>query len=66
MDAVHPLLNANTAPYNDLDGNTVAFQSGKLKIDATPLYLMGIILVSCAVLAGLKASGFKFVIGVGG
>lgn len=63
-DAVHPLLGGGigfNTPQND-----ISVSDGNLHVDATPLYLLGVVLVSAAVLAGLKKAGFKFVIGVGG
>lgn len=46
--------------------NQVTYDDGVMHIDATPLALAGILIGAGVVLAALKVSGFKFVIGVGG
>lgn len=65
MDNVHPLLGGNPqAGFGS--SNRVDIENGNVVVDATPLYLLGVVVVSVAILAGLKKAGFKFVIGVGG
>lgn len=66
MQGAHPLINPNAAPSLDMDGNSIGYSEGHAHIDATPLFLLGVVLASAATLALLKQAGFKFVIGVGG
>lgn len=66
-DNAHPLLGGMPGFVNVNDArNSVSVGDGQLHVDATPLYLLGVVAVSALVLAMLKKSGFKFVIGVGG
>jgi hypothetical protein len=65
MDNVHPLLGGNTG-FGMPGGNRIDIENGNVVVDATPLYLLGVVIVSVGILAGLKKAGFKFVIGVGG
>lgn len=62
----HPLLDPYmTNPVTDTGASSVAYDNGRVSVDATPIYLFAMVIAAGLVLWGFKASGFRFVIGVG-